>query len=183
MLTRWEPQESRHQPTQVTTRRLPWQQQETGLMLAQPTTTPPQHPYEHSSASFVGFPSPIECSGNVVYRSSTSRVYSLHGNCAEERRAEQDRRNNTEHISVTRVLDGRSTTYTQHRDLATGKAEMRRSAVNVTEDSHKQFDSDWMRVAERFLPPYNNGSRREQPRIAASSSGPDSRRRNSHSLM
>jgi hypothetical protein len=153
MLTRWEPEtHAKQSHSQV----VPRQQHELSTR-HMPTSEAMAAPQQ-----FAGFRSTFDGAGNVVYRSSTSRVYSLNGNCAEERRAEQDRRTNTENISVTRVLGSRSATYTQHKDLVSGKTEMQRSAVNVVEDGHRQFDSDWMRAAEEFLPPYNDSLKHQQ---------------------
>jgi hypothetical protein len=159
MLTRWEPETPAKQSHSQVVPRQQCDQSRRHMPNSEAMTAP---------QLFAGFQSPLECSGNVVYRSSTSRVYSLNGNCAEERRAEQDRRTNTENISVTRVLGSRSATYTQHKDLASGKTEMQRSAVNVVEDGHRQFDSDWMRAAEEFLPPYNDSLKHQQRAVLGS---------------
>jgi hypothetical protein len=92
----------------------------------------------------------------VVFRRSTSRVYSLRGNCAEERRAEQDMHCGLERLSVTRVLGDRSVAYTQDRSMSSGDVVgTQRNVVNMPDDQHHQFDREWMSVAEQFLPPYN----------------------------
>lgn len=142
---------------------VPWDRTQSSMI----SSTPQQDHYNRptplmerrSTGSSEGFTFPLpRLGGDVIYRSSTSRVYSLHGNCAEERRAQQDSRSNTEELSVTRVLNNRSATYTQHRDMCSGTVEMRRSAVNVPEEEHRQFDKEWMRVASTYLPPYNNNN-------------------------
>lgn len=97
--------------------------------------------------------------GEVIYKKSTSRVYSLKGNCAEEVSMLRDNTQRLEEISVTRVLNQRSTTFIATRDTASNDREIRRSGVNVKEEEEPEFDREWMEVASRFLPPYNQQGR------------------------
>lgn len=151
MLTRWEPGSSQHSrhDDRLESRRGDNNNSNAGHVV--PSNRHLRTNSNPHTSPFGGFQSPVQCTGNVVYRSSTSRVYSLHGNCAEERRAEQDIRTNTEKLAVTRVLGTRSTSYTQHRNMTSGAVDIQRTAVNVPDEDNHQFDDEWMRAAQRHF--------------------------------
>jgi len=90
----------------------------------------------------------------VLFHKKTSRVYNIHANCGEERQHATDGVVGRQELTVTRSLGDRSCTFTQSKDLRTGREEVSRSRRHVTEHEEDEFEQEWMRAATESLPHY-----------------------------
>jgi hypothetical protein len=104
------------------------------------------------------FGGPSFPSGEVVYHKKTSRVYNIHSQCGEERGHSIDGIAGKEELTVTRSLQGRSSTFVQTRDMRSGVEHTSRNRQALQEADDERFEEEWMTQAARYLPPYNGNS-------------------------